>query len=430
MSGPSNQWLKDRLLGAHDLVLGDYGRAVAHLEAAIESSPRDQETTLWLGEAYLRMDQVDQAEAVLTRFDKQITGEHPIAQLLHGITQGRTDGMRTLYICRSIADDVQGTTPAMDLDPPEIDIDGIWRTIGRFAAYRGPTTLVNDSNTGQPRPPTAELNPRSRVKTTQHRIVFETMPEVQSDLGDLAQAYPTVPYYKTYSSELLLWKSKYKAELEAFVAEWSRSQTRWSYVGAASCLAMMGRDQESLEWMARGKATFGSFIPGEVTHAIQGEVFHRMGRTEAALRALQYAVEVGPGRLSAWISIALLYFDLGRDADAQKAAKHFISQAPDLVWEAHLSRQLKPALNPKPIHLRAILRASLKLMAGNRSSHLITYFDSKGRWRVHKIDVPTHTWMSVAKNQSDDFNRCAISTLFEGHFRALNQSQMDPHHDR
>ena len=40
----------------------------------------------------------------------------------------------------------------------------------------------------------------------QHKIVFEPVEAVRAQLSELSQAYPEVPYYNTYSSELALWK--------------------------------------------------------------------------------------------------------------------------------------------------------------------------------------------------------------------------------
>ena len=49
----------------------------------------------------------------------------------------------------------------------------------------------------------------------------------------------------------------------------TRSKTRWSYVGAASCKLMMGQHEAVLGWADKGLEVFYRFIDGEVTRFVR-----------------------------------------------------------------------------------------------------------------------------------------------------------------
>ena len=167
LTEPGDRWLKHRLLGAKSMAEGEYSSAIEDLEAALEVRPKDQETTLWLGEAYIRVGRRDDASDLLTRFDRLVTAEHPVAKLLFAlITLGQHHAnlhtQNVWYINRAIADDVLG--PA-DLDQPksrESEFNRILSTLDHLVAYRGPIPLIRTRDNREPEALQHDLNPRSQ----------------------------------------------------------------------------------------------------------------------------------------------------------------------------------------------------------------------------------------------------------------------------
>ena len=85
------------------------------------------------------------------------------------------------------------------------------------------------------------------------------------------------------------------------------------------------------------------------------EPFLALGRIDEALESFEYAVKVVPNRVSAWLCLACLYFDLGRNEDALRAAEQFTTSQPALVWEAHLALGLEPTVQPREENIREVL---------------------------------------------------------------------------
>ena len=417
---PENQWMKSRAMGMAESTLTNYSMAAEHFKAALNDQPEDQETVIWLSEVYLRMNKKADALDLMTRFDKRIVGQHPVGKLLSGLLNLEKVRINdTSYVSMSISGDILGHLDQDTiLEPLELR-SRIWQAIDALSPYRGPRLLQQGPGSGQHQPVPEVQDPRARVIVTQHRVLFESVDQVAGRLEELTRTFPSVPYYRTYAAELYLWKGDYQRALASFSKEWEMNQTRWSYVGAGTCEALLGNDSEALEWWKRGESHFYSLIPGEVTHSMRGEVQRKHGELEEALKNLEYAVKVVPTRVSAWLELTLIYFDLGREEDALTAVEPFLRLSPTLVWESHRALGLKPTLRPKRADLYRILEKSKEMMAGNRSSHLLSFYDADGQWRIHTISQYEKHWTRLGDHITASAIRVNLTELFSEHFELI-----------
>jgi hypothetical protein len=140
-------------------------------------------------------------------------------------------------------------------------------------------------------------------------------------------------------------------------------------------------------------------------------MWRRRGDPARAIVELREAVTAKPGRIGAWINLALSLHAQGDDAEAQRIFGDVVIRAPRLLWDA--ARALgRPALwPPPPAELEPLFETALAMMRGNRSSHTVTYFDPEGRLRVVR---PIAGWRALLATHAPTLGSALRSALTVG----------------
>jgi CheY-like chemotaxis protein len=108
----------------------------------------------------------------------------------------------------------------------------------------------------------------------------------------------------------------------------------------ASEQAYKAGDDHTAAAAAQAWATMDPFDP--VPHMVLGNVHHRMGSPEAALRAYERAANFSPDLYGAWKNLALVAEKLGFTRKADRALARAAATAPDEGTRSRLLRTLRP----------------------------------------------------------------------------------------
>jgi tetratricopeptide (TPR) repeat protein len=131
-----------------------------------------------------------------------------------------------------------------------------------------------------------------------------------------------------------------------------------SYAGLAAVLSAVGRSAEAVE--AAEKAL--QLKPALVDHhlASVGRTYALVGQTEAALTLLKQYLTRYPDILGAHLTLAVVYSELGKEAQAQAETAEVLRLNPNFSLEVH--RQRMPIKDPAVLerHIAALRRAGLK----------------------------------------------------------------------
>ena len=346
--------------------------ALARSTAATNRWPEHQELALWHCECLLRLARIRDAQE-FSEAHMRVLGSHPVVRL-HRALQGFDSlgdsevGAATHYFHRSILRELF-PDEALEFGHEGTERGYLWRALKRLGGNRTPNpTVVVDGELQRVR----IREPRTEVVRIQHQAVFQPVAEVQDALRRFDEELPGVPFGPTYSAELDLFTGAYASALEVFERSWQETRTRWSYVGSGAALVMLEQYEEALERFEEGERVSNGLIRGEATHAYRGEALLRLGRLEEALPHLEYAFEVEPRRVGGGLVLAQLYRALGRSDDQETTLKVSRALAPCLWYEATQSGG-------------DALDNAVGMILGNRSSHMLTFFDRKGRWRVFPL---------------------------------------------
>ncbi len=220
------------------------------------------------------------------------------------------------------------------------------------------------------------LEPPARLQAS---TALMALPElgpspVRARLDALVRAYPDSPHPRCYRGELSLWEGAYDDAAADFEAAAAIAPTRWAYVGAGAVRLLRGDLDAAAADFDRADA-FGR-VPGATTHVYRGELRLALGERQAAAAELAQAVRARPGRVGAWILLALVDPD---DAGAMKAVR---TLAPAVLATAAHSLGVQPPRTGRDDRAAEVLRQCLWLMRGNRSSTLLTTVQD-GELRVH-----------------------------------------------
>ena len=352
------------------LLLSGRGDAAAvECQRAVERWPEHQELALWQAECLLRAGQLREAREFGDRAVR-VVGSHPVARLHRALcgldTLGDPNvGAATHYFHRSVIRQLLPNEPVEEGEDTA-ERKQVWRALAQLHGNRSEHLTVTED--GELRPARIR-EPRTEVVRIQHQAVVRTAQEVQDELRRFDIEFPGVPFGPTYSAELDLFVGEYEKALRVFDRSWKENRTRWSYVGSGAALVMLERYDEALQRFDDGERVSKSLIPGEATHAYRGEVLLRLGRLDEALPHLEYAFEVEPRRIGADLVLAQLYRALGRHEDQERVTEIARRLAPCLWYEA--SRAQSNTLD-----------VAVAMLRGNRSSHILTFFDLKERCRV------------------------------------------------
>jgi tetratricopeptide (TPR) repeat protein len=384
------------------MLRGDPAGALTLLDQVVAASPRDSEALLWRAEAHFRLGDREAAIADAER-SHQVAfsfGARAI-RLLAALRPGGETYDATWQ-------ELQGELLALCPDAGETlarnRSDEVAAVIERaLVASRGNRTPratgVRDDGTLIPLR-SASIRRASRramelVKTAPAAVALER-------LDALVQGFPRSAMPLVHRGELRLWLGDYaaaRADLEASIAVQRR--TRWAWFGLACLDLLHGDPAQALATCAEGIRVMQG-TEGPVAGLYRGEAYRLLGRYDEAAAQLEQARALNPTRLSAWINIALVHAATGERAAQAEIVGHLARVAPALLAEAAatlgdevfdavvLGGPLagRPAADPEM--LDRTLAEALRMMRGNRSSSLVTYFTADGVLRhVPQASAPS-----------------------------------------
>ncbi|MEM7155548.1 MAG: tetratricopeptide repeat protein [Myxococcota bacterium] len=363
-------------------------RAVQLLEALIAAHPSDREGRTWLVEALIHRGQLDEARS----HHHEARAEHDSAVhiLLHGALakQGRVSRDAELTaLLTELGDEV---------DPEQMVTEQTRaRILEHLASLRGSRgevlVQVDPSSTG----PTGvrmfgmkkvetRLQSRTEAAEAVKSIMHVPVEQVLATFAELEQRYPESPHPFFYRGEIHLWMGDYDDALRDFETGLQRDAARWGYVGPAAVHILRGNYDAVPELIAECNRRFPP-VPSASTSIYLGEMHRRRGELDVAAKQLTESLRVKPGRISAWINLALVHEQAGHADEAAEVFARIQRWAPRLLWDSRRAVEASGGARcswpPTAADMPVLLEQSLTMMRGNRSSHCVTYFDHDGKFR-------------------------------------------------
>lgn len=390
--------------GAAAVLRGEPSNALPHLDRALALVPDHGEALLWRAEAWLRA-HADDDVAAARRANEDLFAaafdDTPVWQLLFTLVRSRIDVREGLHgplahFYRSLLRDVHPpsiTEPAFQQDASTLAL--LWTTLERFGGSRSAPFSMVDAEQQLVR---ADELASTQVQATrwQHRLLDLPVDDVLAGFERMAARYPESPHAHTYTAEIELWRGNYEAAVRLTDEMWTRTGTRWAYIGSGAALALLGRFDEALERWELGRRRFRTYLAHEATYCHRGEVLRLLGRLDEARADLEQATRASSTRIGAWINLALVDLEAGRDDVLELALARIDELAPVLIWEASRAADRPPSTAVDRRAPKPVLEHALRLMRGNRSSVLHTFVDDRGRFRVLP-DWHLDTWRATAQ---------------------------------
>lgn len=378
----------ERLRGISLALSGAQDAAIEHFLAARGLEPSDRESATWLAELHLRRGDLDAAQRWLD--EARAAAQNPahiILQAVLGRPGGAQHDRELLALLRHLGEELRPE----DWAEPEAARQSALRLLAGFGGSRGEVLVrrlkqrgasSEPGELGVVRAPADDESLASREAAADAlRRIVELAPEaVLQQLDELSERFAASPHPLCYRGELCLWLGRYDEALRCFDEALERRPARWAYVGKAAVAVLTGDQQAALSHIAECRARFED-VPGATTLVYLGESYRLVGEHARARELLSEAVRVKPGRVAAWINLALVAEQMGDVEAADALGERVERSVPRLLWTA--SKAISVAEWPVlPAHRSAVYQQALVMMRGNRSSHTITYFDGQGRLRV------------------------------------------------
>jgi tetratricopeptide (TPR) repeat protein len=255
-------------------------------------------------------------------------------------------------------------------------IDCLKKTLTSMAGNRSSiVSLVSDNEQGLRTVPAVE-SPRSAARRVLELIGLREQSEIEEKFQELMAKFPEVPVLWCHRGEYYLWIGDYvSARADFHTALEIEARTRWGYIGLAGVHVVLEEWEQALDVCEQGvEMMHGTEGPSLLIY--RGEAHRRLQHWGQAQQDLQRACEQRPGRLSAWINLALCMGAQGEHEQQSKHFRHVAATAPVLVHQAGRERGLGwySINNPSNDDQRMILEQCLVMMRGNRSSSKISYF--------------------------------------------------------
>ncbi len=189
------------------------------------------------------------------------------------------------------------------------------------------------------------------------------------DLGPRANDHAL---FRIYQGELELWLGEYEEAARIFRDVLSRNRrVNWAWIGLGASALLQGDLRDAQRIWRKG---LSHARPGPTLYVYRGECYRLQGELTKAREDLELAVRERPGRLSAWINLALL----DRDPQAlERVEKQCASFAPLLMDE------LRGSPSERLISVLEAMRGNRRSSAAHISYHLW------GRlWRGAQVGSP------------------------------------------
>ena len=165
-------------------------------------------------------------------------------------------------------------------------------------------------------------------------------------------------------SIVYLWQKHHELALaEAERALALNSQDALSQAHWANVLNLAGRAEESLARMEQVTCSTAYGTGPPLCFLVLGDAYALMGRHEEAITAYKQVLSNKPGvadRLGAHLSLAVLYSELGKEAEARAEVAELLRLNPKFSLEVH--KQRVPIKDPAVLerHIAALRKAGLK----------------------------------------------------------------------
>jgi hypothetical protein len=225
------------------------------------------------------------------------------------------------------------------------------------------------------------LSSRNASANAVRSVATRPVAEAQQTLMELAERYPTSPHPLCYGGELKLWLGDLDGAFADFDTAMARGKTRWAYVGRAAVHSLRGELEAAISEFTQCARNHEAVL-GATTHVYRGELFRRNGDHRRAIEDLRSAVDSKPGRVAAWMNLALSLDATGESAEAGAIFDRLNAWVPGLMWDVRASLDPELPWPLPPDAMRGLFEHALVMMRGNRSSHLVTYFTADGAFRV------------------------------------------------
>ena len=203
----------------------------------------------------------------------------------------------------------------------------------------------------------------------------------EAALSALIADHPRSAYALCYRGELYLWLGRYQEAWRDFTATLWIEPARWADVGMLAVLVLTDRAPLA-HLMAIYAERHFAFIPGGTLPVYRGALRRRRGELDAAIADLHDAVTVKPTRVGARVELCLALRAAGRRAEATEQAAELVRTAAPLLVDAADARRLDWRREPALLAGDDVLEEALRAMRGNRSSSVVTWFDTGGALRV------------------------------------------------
>jgi adenylate cyclase len=155
----------------------------------------------------------------------------------------------------------------------------------------------------------------------------------------------------------------YQQQYEQALAEMARAVALapaepMSYAALAEVLSHMGKSEKALEAVAQALGLKSFFADGYLNSV--GSTYYLTGRTDEAISPLTQYLTRYPNRLDVHLTLAAVYGELGKDAEAQAEVAEVLRINPKFSLEVHKERV--PIKDPAALerHIAALRKAGLK----------------------------------------------------------------------
>jgi len=131
-----------------------------------------------------------------------------------------------------------------------------------------------------------------------------------------------------------------------------------SYAGLAEVLSRVGRSEDALEAAAQALRLKSEIADAHLDSV--GAAYATAGRPEEAIAPLQRYISRYPNILGAHLTLAAVYSELGKEAEAHAEATEVLRLNPNFSLEVHKERM--PIKDPAVLeqHIAALQKAGLK----------------------------------------------------------------------
>ncbi len=214
-------------------------------------------------------------------------------------------------------------------------------------------------------------SPNNMAAYEQFAVIYvqQWASQLNPDLQTLAQAEAAaqralalntdVPISRAFLGLVYLWQKQYepaRAEMERAVS--LNPNLADSYAYLAETLSRVGRVEEAVAMAAQALHHKPFFTDGHLT--IVGSAYYLAGKSEEAIPPLKQFLARYPNILGAHLTLAAVYSELGRDAEAEAEAAEVLRINPQFSLEVHKERV--PIKDPAVLerHLAALRKAGLK----------------------------------------------------------------------